>query len=117
MWRPILGYVAIDFHAIVAALMLEPWEHILPARRGQNIPGAAKARTCCMRSKASIRPAEVRCVILGQGPQLRFRCWSRLSRISSRATALESAVDLIDGWVGQGVLALKSSCTLFAFLP
>jgi hypothetical protein len=78
MWRPILGYVAIDFHAIVAALMLEPWEHILPARRGQNIPGAAKARTCCMRSKASIRPAEVRCVILGQGPQLRFRCWSRL---------------------------------------
>lgn len=72
------GMLRFDFHAIVAALMLEPWEHILPARRGQNIPGAAKARTCCMRSKASTRPAEVRCVILGQGPQLRFRCWSRL---------------------------------------
>ena len=66
-WHEVVGDVALGFADVEARLELEPWEPILPARRGRRLPGAP-AGAHMLRAFDGIAPADVRCVILGQDP-------------------------------------------------
>ena len=66
-WRDVIGDVSLAFDAVDAALELEPWEPIFPARRGRSLPGAP-AGAHMLRAFDGIAPEDVRCVILGQDP-------------------------------------------------
>ncbi len=66
-WRDVIGDVSLAFDAVDAALALEPWEPIFPARRGRSFPGAP-AGAHMLRAFDGIAPEDVRCVILGQDP-------------------------------------------------
>ena len=66
-WRRLVGDVALGFEEVDAALELEPWEPIFPARRGQAFPGAP-AGAHMLRAFDGLVPEDVRCVILGQDP-------------------------------------------------
>ncbi len=66
-WRDVVGDVALGFDDMDPALELEPWEPILPARRGRTFPGAP-AGAHMLRAFDGVAPEDVRCVILGQDP-------------------------------------------------
>ena len=66
-WRSLVHDVALAFDAVDAALELEPWEPIFPARRSRSLPGAP-AGAHMLRAFGRIAPEDVRCVILGQDP-------------------------------------------------
>ena len=66
-WRDVVAGVALDFERVDAALELEPWEPIFPARRGRMFPGAP-AGAHMLRAFDGLTPEDVRCVILGQDP-------------------------------------------------
>ena len=66
-WRSLVHDVALAFDAVDAALELEPWEPIFPARRSRSLPGAP-AGAHMLRAFGGIAPEDVRCVILGQDP-------------------------------------------------
>jgi len=66
-WRAVLGDVEPAHDAIDAALVLEAWEPVFPARRGRAYPGAPKGAHM-LRAFDGIAPEDVRVVILGQDP-------------------------------------------------
>ncbi len=66
-WRALVHDVALAFDAVDAALELEPWEPIFPARRGRSLPGAPSGAHM-LRAFDGIAPESVRCVIVGQDP-------------------------------------------------
>lgn len=66
-WREVVRDVALAFDDVGAALELEPWEPIFPARRGRVFPGAP-AGAHMLRAFDGLAPADVRCVVLGQDP-------------------------------------------------
>ena len=66
-WRSLVHDVALAFDAVDAALELEPWEPIFPARRGRSFPGAP-AGAHMLRAFDGIAPEDVRCVVVGQDP-------------------------------------------------
>lgn len=66
-WATVLADVTLDFAAIDADLVIEPWEPIFPARRGKTFPGAPTGAHA-LRAFDNIAPEDVRCVILGQDP-------------------------------------------------
>ena len=66
-WRPLLDDLTLDFGAVDADLVLEPWEPIFPPRRGRKFPGAP-AGGHIFRALDGIAPADVKCVIVGQDP-------------------------------------------------
>ena len=66
-WRDVISDVALAFDDVDAALALEPWEPIFPARRSKVFPGAP-AGAHMLRAFDDLAPEDVRCVILGQDP-------------------------------------------------
>ena len=66
-WRGLITDVALGLKQVDAALELEPWEPIFPARRNRTFPGAP-AGSHMLHAFDDIAPADVRCVVLGQDP-------------------------------------------------
>lgn len=66
-WRNVIAGVALGFEQVDAALDLEPWEPMFPARRGRLFPGAP-AGAHMLGAFDGLAPEDVRCVILGQDP-------------------------------------------------
>ena len=66
-WRNVIADVALGFEQVDAALELEAWEPIFPARRGRMLPGAP-AGAHMLGAFDGLTPEDVRCVILGQDP-------------------------------------------------
>lgn len=66
-WRAALGDVQLDFNGVDAALTLEAWEPIFPARKGRRLPGMP-AGAHMLKGFDSVAPSRVRCVVLGQDP-------------------------------------------------
>lgn len=66
-WRDVIADVALGFEQVDAALELDPWEPIFPARRSRMFPGAP-VRAHMLSAFDGLTPADVRCVLLGQDP-------------------------------------------------
>ncbi len=66
-WRDLVRDVELAFEEVDAALDLEPWEPIFPARRGKAFPGAP-AGAHMFHAFDDLSPERVRCVVLGQDP-------------------------------------------------
>jgi|SRR5579883_2936633 len=66
-WRSVVAQTELGFDAIDPTLMLEPWEPVLPSRRGKALPGAPKGAHI-FRAFEKIAPRDVRVVVLGQDP-------------------------------------------------
>jgi len=66
-WRAVLADTDLGFDAIDPALVLEPFEPVLPVRRGRRYPGAP-AGAHIFHAFDGIAPADVRVVVLGQDP-------------------------------------------------
>jgi uracil-DNA glycosylase len=66
-WREAGAHADLGFEAMDPALTLEPWEPVLPARRGKHYPGAPKAAHI-FRAFDDLAPKDVKVVVLGQDP-------------------------------------------------
>ena len=66
-WRKVLDGVQLAFDAVDARLELHPWEPIFPSRRHFPLPGAP-AGAHLLRAFDSLKPDDVRCVLVGQDP-------------------------------------------------
>lgn len=66
-WRSVTAQTELGFDAMDATLTLEPWEPVLPARKGRSLPGAPKGAHI-FRAFEEIAPKDVRVVVLGQDP-------------------------------------------------
>lgn len=66
-WRAALGDVKLDFEGVDAALELQAWEPIFPARKGRRLAGMPHGAHM-LKAFDSVMPARVRCVVLGQDP-------------------------------------------------
>ncbi len=66
-WRSVVAQTKLGFDAMDPTLTLEPWEPVLPARKGKTLPGAPKGAHI-FRAFEKISPRDVRVVVLGQDP-------------------------------------------------
>lgn len=66
-WCAALGDVKLDFEGVDAALELQAWEPIFPARKGRQLAGMPHGAHM-LKAFDSVTPAQVRCVVLGQDP-------------------------------------------------
>lgn len=66
-WREVMADVRLGAEAVGAALELEAWEPIFPARLGRTFPGAPNGAHM-LRAFDDVRAGAVRVVLLGQDP-------------------------------------------------
>ena len=66
-WRGVLDGVQLAFDAVDERLELHPWEPIFPSRRHSPLP-SAPAGAHLFRAFDSLKPGDVRCVLVGQDP-------------------------------------------------
>ncbi len=66
-WSGIASLVDLGFDEVCSSLVMESWEPVFPSRRNRCLPGEPEG-THMLKAFDGIRPAKVRCVLLGQDP-------------------------------------------------
>ena len=96
-WQEVAAAVQLDYGGVPSGLEIGPWEPIFPTRRNLSIPGEPEGAHM-LRAFDGIRPAGVRCVLLGQDPYPcpafstgrafeagNTACWRELDKMFSRS--------------------------------